>query len=148
MVSCSSYRFSVSNYYSHHTRFHGFNFHRMVPGRNFLSEKFLCLYGIIRGIQACILFRAIAESCSGCLRLRSTSLAWPDPIFAPGRYRLQYKSPARKRVWSGSQAWLELTPPEVSIGDYIIRLDFKAHAVYLHEMWVIEFHTGRTKVAD
>ena len=34
------------------------------------------------------------------------SLAWPDPIFAQGRYHLQYKRPA-KRIWSGSQAWLE-----------------------------------------
>ena len=24
------------------------------------------------------------------------SLAWPDPIFAQGRYRFQYKRPARK----------------------------------------------------
>ena len=40
---------------------------------------------------------------------------------------------------------LELTPPEVSIGDYIIRLDFKAHTIYLHEMWVIEFHTVELK---
>ena len=31
------------------------------------------------------------------------SLAWPDPIFAQGRYRLQYKRPAQKRAWYGSQ---------------------------------------------
>ena len=32
-----------------------------------------------------------------CLdKMEKSSLAWPDPIFAQGRHRLQYKRPARK----------------------------------------------------
>ena len=32
---------------------------------------------------------------SNVIRRQGDSLAWPDPIFAQGRYRFQYKRPAR-----------------------------------------------------
>ena len=46
------------------------------------------------------------------LSLYTASLAWPDPSFAQGRYRFQYKRPARKRVWTSSQCSLGSRPTD------------------------------------
>ena len=65
------------------------------------------------------------------------SLAWPDHFFSTGRYRLQYKRPHEKRVWSGLSGRVVLDTSVLSGGVNYIDITFKRQA---HKCVEMEFN--------